>query len=107
MYQTTGFCRETITNICVMINAATATEQKKPWPPILGLYKSAVVALTYMRRNRAQAEIAETFGVSQSTISRAVATMTPLLGCALHDFVPTADELDDSEQLVVGTLLPC
>ncbi len=51
------------------------------WPPILGLFKSVVVALTtYMRRNRVQAELAETYNVSQPTISRAIATITPLIG---------------------------
>jgi hypothetical protein len=51
---------------------------KKPhWPPVLGLFKSVAVALTYMRGNRAQAEIEESFGVSQSTISRAVTGLTP------------------------------
>jgi hypothetical protein len=45
--------------------------------PILGLYKSVVVALTYMRRNRVQVELAETYDVSQSTISRAITGITP------------------------------
>ncbi len=67
-----------------------------------------VVALTYMRRNRVQAEIAESFGVSQPTVSRAVTGMTPLLGKVLAEYVPTADELDEKTQYIVdGTLLPC
>ncbi|MGI8311757.1 transposase family protein [Saccharopolyspora hattusasensis] len=67
-----------------------------------------VVALTYMRRNRVQAEIAETYGVSQPSISRAVTTVTPLINQVLARFVPTADELDDRQQYIVdGTLLPC
>jgi Helix-turn-helix of DDE superfamily endonuclease len=67
-----------------------------------------VVTLTYLRRNRVQAEIGEAFGVSQPTISRAIMVMTPLLEEALRPFVPTADELDDTTQYVIdGTLLPC
>lgn len=55
-----------------------------------------------------QAELAETYGVSQSTISRAVTAVTPLLGPVLLDYVPTADELDPGTQYIVdGTLLPC
>lgn len=78
------------------------------WPPILGLFKSVVVALAYMRRNRVQAELAETYGVSQPTISRAVTGITPLLGQALKKYVPTADQLDERTQYIVdGTLLPC
>lgn len=80
----------------------------RAWPPILGLFRSVVATLTYLRRNRVQDEIAETFGVSQSTISRAIAAMTPLLGDVLSGHVPTADELDaDTQYLVDGTLLPC
>ena len=50
-------------------------DKKVPWPPILGLYRSVVVTLTYMRRNRVQVELAETYEVSQSTISRAIARL--------------------------------
>jgi Helix-turn-helix of DDE superfamily endonuclease len=78
-----------------MIHGETM-EGKQPWPPILGLFKSVAVALTYMRRNRVQAELAETYGVSQSTISRAISVVTPLLGKVLEKYVPTADELDSS-----------
>jgi hypothetical protein len=86
---------------------AEREDGKRLWPPILGLYKSVVIALTYMRRNRVQAELAETFGVSRSTISRAVSAITPLLGTALADHVPTADDLDENSQYIIdGSLLP-
>jgi hypothetical protein len=107
MYHTTGFSRDSITDLCAMIHGSTMGE-KQTWPPILGLFTSVVVALTYMRRNRVQAELAETYGVSQSTISRAVARVTPMLGAVLRQYVPTADELDGRTQYIVdGTLLPC
>lgn len=79
------------------------------WPPVLGLFTSVVVALTYLRRNRVQAEIAEAFGVSQPTVSRAVTSITPLIEAVLHDNVPTAEDLDtDRGQYIVdGTLVPC
>jgi len=90
-----------------MLHSETMDE-KNAWPPILGLFKSVVVALTYMRRNRVQAELAETYDVSQSTISRAITGVTPLLGEALSAYAPTADELDAETQYIVdGTLLPC
>ena len=67
-----------------------------------------VVTLGYLRRNRVQAELAETYGVSQSTISRAVSALTPVLARLLRPFVPTAEELDPQKHYVVdGTLLPC
>ena len=108
MYYTTGFSRDEITDLCALIITAGPEPGTNHWPPILGLFKSVVVALTYMRRNRVQAELAETFGVSQPTISRAITGLTPLLGRALKDYVPTADELDDKTQYIVdGTLIPC
>jgi DDE superfamily endonuclease/Helix-turn-helix of DDE superfamily endonuclease len=107
LYHTTGLHKAEILDLCAMIHRV-AVEDGRMWPPILGLYKSMVVALTYMRRNRVQAELAETYDVSQSTISRAITTMTPLLEKLLRPYVPTADELDDEKQYVVdGTLLPC
>ena len=107
MYHTTGLSRERITDLCAVIHSETMNEGRT-WPPILGLFKSVVVALTYMRRNRVQAELAETYEVSQPTISRAITRVTPLLGKVLSEYVPTADELDGQTQYIVdGTLLPC
>jgi DDE superfamily endonuclease len=107
MYHTTGFTQDDIVELCTMIHN-DETIEKKPWPPILGLFKSLIVTLTYLRRNRVQAELAETYGVSQPTISRAISGMTPLLGKLLADYVPTADDLDaDVQYIVDGTQLPC
>ena len=81
---------------------------KVTWPPILGLFTSVVVTLTYLRRNRIQAEIGESYGVSQSTISRAVTALTPLLGTTLAPYVPMAEDLSSQVHYIVdGTLLPC
>lgn len=44
----------------------------------------------------------------QSTISRALTALTPMLGRVLADYVPVAEDLDSRTQYVVdGTLLPC
>jgi DDE superfamily endonuclease len=108
MYSTTGLTRDQITELCVRINAAAAEGGKVSWPPILGLFKSVLVALTYLRRNRAQAEIAETYGVSQPTVSRAVTGLTAVLGTVVAHAVPVAEDLDPRTQYIVdGTLLPC
>jgi len=108
MYHATGFTRDEIIDLCAMIRSAGLESGESHWPPILGLFSSVVVTLTYLRRNRVQAEIAEASGVSQPTISRAISALTPLLGRILADYVPTADELDGKAQYIVdGTLLPC
>jgi hypothetical protein len=70
MYNSTGFSKSEITDLCVMIRSEELEPGINHWPPILGLFRSVTVALTYMRRNRVQAELAETYGVSQPTISR-------------------------------------
>jgi len=107
VYHTTGLHASEILDVCERIHRLAA-ESERRWPPILGLYGSVVVTLAYLRRNRAQAELAEAHRVSQSTISRAISAITPLLERALRAFVPTAEELDPTRQYVVdGTLLPC
>jgi hypothetical protein len=111
MYHTTGFRRNEIVELCALAevsNDAAEESERVTWPPILGLFNSVIVTLTYMRRNRVQAEIAESYGVSQPTISRAVTALTPLLGKALARWVPVAEDLSERAQHVVdGTLLPC
>lgn len=108
MYHTTGFTRDEIVDLCAMLHSCELEPGINHWPPILGLFKSVVVTLTYLRRNRVQAELAESFGVSQPTISRAISRVTPLLSKAVAEYVPTADELGERTQYIVdGTLLPC
>jgi DDE superfamily endonuclease/Helix-turn-helix of DDE superfamily endonuclease len=62
------------------------------WHPIrgrrrvLGLYRAVVLTLFLMRRNESQAVAAELFGCSQSTVSRAVRRLRPLLRQVTADF---------------------
>jgi hypothetical protein len=111
MYYTTGFHAREIEHLCDLvakIQSSVPTKDRREWPPILGLGNSVVVTLTYLRRNRVQCELAETYGVSQSTISRAISVVTPLLARAMARFVPMAEELVPGQQYIVdGTLLPC
>ena len=55
-----------------------------------------------MRHNRTQAEIGESLGVSQPTISRAISVISPLIPEAVREIVPTADDLDPD---AVGTII--
>ena len=108
MYHTTGFTKAQIEELCVLICAVKVKDPIAACPPVLGLFNSVVVTLTYLRRNRVQAEIGESFGVSQSTISRAVTALTDILGRVVADYVPVAEDLDSRTQYIVdGTLLPC
>ncbi len=68
MYHTTGLTKDEIIDLCVMVRSAELEPGINHWPPILGLYRSMVIALTYLRRNRVQVELAETYDVSQRVI---------------------------------------
>jgi hypothetical protein len=108
VHHTTGFDREEIIDLCIRINSVERGADDLRWPPCLGLFRSVTVALTYMRHNRTQAEIGESFGVSQPTVSRAISAIVPLVPEAVREFVPTADDLDpDAQYILDGTLLPC
>ena len=79
MYHTTGFDSEEIIDLCIRANSVERETSTVKWPPCLGLFKSVMAALAYMRHNRTQAEIGESLGVSQPTISRAISAITPLI----------------------------
>jgi hypothetical protein len=97
----TGLAREQIQRLCATIHSRFGPEERT-WPPILELFKSVQVTLTYLRRNRVHADLAETFGVSQPTIGRAVATITPLIATVLADLVPVAEDLRKGEHHTTG-----
>ena len=108
MYYTTGLNTDEIIDICTRIACATIPEESKKWPPSLGLFNSVAATFCYMRHNDPQAKIGEEFGVSQSTISRAIAVITPLVAECTREFAPTADGLEPEAQYIIdGTLLPC
>jgi hypothetical protein len=109
MYHTTGFRRDEIVEITNRIEkCAAGSGQAIGHPPSLGLFTCVCVALAYLRRNYRQVELAEWHDTSQSTISRAITTVTGWLERALREHVPTVEELPDDEPLVVdGTLVPC
>ena len=108
MYHTTGLTKSGFAELCERIETIRISPGMRHWPPVLGLRKSVMVTMTYLRRNRVQAEIAEDFGVSQPTVSRAISAITPLLVMALSDFAPASGALaDGGSYFVDGTLLPC
>lgn len=108
MYHTTGFSKDEIVTLCAAITERFGRGKEVGRKPVLGLFKSVVVTLSYLRRNHVQQELAELHGGSQSTISRTIAKYTPILGELLKEWVPTVEDLDPGEQLIIdGTLLPC
>jgi hypothetical protein len=109
MYHTTGFSKDEIADLCALVHATgMSSGGDDGYPPVLGLFTSVVVALTYLRRHHVQQELAEYYEVSQSTISRAITAITPELARVTRQFTPTAEDLPSNEQLIVaGTLVSC
>lgn len=108
MYHSTGLAKRQFEKLYTKIAAREIKPGMRIWPPVLGLRDSIAVTLKYLRRNRVQADIAEEFGVSQPTVSRAISAVMPLLIQALMEFVPSADSLGYARQFIIdGTLLPC
>jgi hypothetical protein len=108
VYHTTGFSKDEIVELCALVHATGISSGGDGYPTMLSLFKSVVVTLTYLRRNHVQQELAEYYGVSQSTISRAITAITPELARVMRPFTPTAQELLSDEQMIVdGTLVSC
>ncbi len=108
MYSTTGFTRAQIDRLIILIMELKNSGHPVNVPSSLGLRKAVIVTLTYLRRNRAQADLAETFDTSQPTISRAISAVVPLLQSVSADWVPAVEHLHDDVLYVIdGTLLPC
>jgi hypothetical protein len=90
---------------------------KKPWdrgtgrPKELTLRDALVVTSGYMRQNIIEEVWAEIFDVDQSTISRYITFLTPLIDQATEKFRPSAEEAAEATRgaiaLVDGTLWPC
>jgi hypothetical protein len=90
---------------------------KKPWdhgkgrPRELALREALIVTSGYMRNNITEQVWAEIFDVDQSTISRYISVLTPLIDQATAAFRPSAQTAAEATRgaiaLVDGTLWPC
>jgi hypothetical protein len=90
---------------------------EKPWdsgtgrPREMTLREALIVASGYARNNITEEIWAEIFDVNQSTISRYISFLTPLIDQATAEFRPTAEEAAEATRgaivLVDGTLWPC
>jgi hypothetical protein len=90
---------------------------EEPWvkgsgrPRELTLREALIVACGYERNNITEEIWAEIFDVSQSTISRCITFLTPLIDQATDEFRPAAEEAAEATRgsiaLVDGTLWPC
>lgn len=89
----------------------------EPWekgtgrPRELTLREALIVACGYERNNITEEIWAEFFDVHQTTISRYITDLTPLISLATEEFRPTAEDAAEATRgaiaLVDGTLWPC
>lgn len=89
----------------------------KPWhkkvgrPKSCGLYQAVEVACMYLRQNGTQEFLGDLRDISQSTVSRIVTTLVPIVKSVLEEFVPTVQEAIEMVNgrvcLVDGTITPC
>ena len=90
---------------------------EEPWdkgvgrPKELDLRDALIVTCGYMRTNITEEVWAEIFGVSQSSISRYIGILTPVVEDSTGEFRPAAEEAQEATRsaiaLVDGTLWPC
>ena len=90
---------------------------EEPWdqgtgrPKELTLREALIVTCGYARHNIIEEVWAEIFDVDQSTISRYITFLTPLIDQATAGFRPSAEEAAEATRgaiaLVDGTLWPC
>ena len=89
----------------------------EPWhkktgrPKSCGLYRAVEIACLSLRQNSTQEFLGDLRDLSQSTVSRIVTTLVPIIKTVLAEFVPTAAEaielVNGRACLVDGTITPC
>ena len=94
-----------------------AEQLEEPWdkgegrPRGLTLWEALVVTCGYLRQNIIEDVWADIFGVAQSTVSRYITLLTPLVEKATEEDRPAAEDAAEATRnaiaLVDGTLWPC
>lgn len=99
------------------LECRVAISLERPWdkgegrPRELSLREALVVTCGYLRQNIIEDVWADIFDVDQSTISRYITTLTPLVEKVTQEDRPTVEEAAEATRnaiaLVDGTLWPC
>jgi len=107
-----GLTDEQLNELMILVEDLLEEPWDKPTgrPKCLCLRDALIVASGYMRNNITEEVWAEIFNVDQSSISRCITLLTPLIARATEDDRPTADEAVEVTKgtivLVDGTLWP-
>jgi len=76
-------CTLTTDNLLTLANIITTSNIPHHCPPSLGVFTSVQVAMLYLQENIRQQALANIFGTSQPTISRAINTVLNILDMVL------------------------
>ncbi len=109
VYHTTGFTRSEFNELVALVFERFPTYHKRLGRPrSIGFRVAVAMTLHWMRRNVLQAELAEIYGGTQSTVSEVLGLFQPILQDLTSSFIPDSVELDSRNVYVLdGTLLPC
>jgi DDE superfamily endonuclease len=112
-YRMSGLDAEQLTELEEMVSELMA----EPWIKRTGRMReltfreALIVTSGYMRNNITEEVWADIFGVDQSTISRCITLLTPLIEQATAPLRPSAEDAAEATRgaiaLVDGTLWPC
>jgi hypothetical protein len=111
--RTTGLSVTQMQELVIRVGKALTEPWNKPVgrPKSLGLYRAVEVACMYVRQNATEEFLGDLRDTSQSTVSRIVTTLVPMIKAVLEEFVPDAKDAIMMVQgrvcLVDGTITPC
>jgi hypothetical protein len=107
MYHTTGMTRKQLREMSGLIEDFHGGSIPH-CPPSVITHRALQITATYLRTARTREDLAETFGTSQSTISRVIDAVTTTLKTLLAYSCPLPEDLHaDAIYIIDGTLLPC
>ena len=97
----------TLDNLLTLANIITTSGIDHHCPPSLGVFTSVQVAMLYLQENIRQQALANIFGTSQPTISRAINTVLNILDVVLPPPPRPKDLRPQRLYVLDGTLVPC
>jgi DDE superfamily endonuclease len=112
-YRTTGLTLTQMQELVRRVNAALEIPWRKRTgrPKALGLYRAVEAVCAYLRQNATQEFIGDMRDASQSTVSRYLAALVPVISSVLQEFVPSAESAAEAVRergiLVDGTIVRC
>jgi hypothetical protein len=112
-YRTTGLEITQMQEFVLRVHGELAEPWKKGTgrPKSCSLYEAAEIACMYIRQNVTEEFLGDLRHVSQSTVSRIVTVLVPIVKSVLQEFVPSAADAIEMVRgricLVDGTIAPC